>query len=153
MTSVSDKLSWRGDIVTRVIYVSRSLIAKPERAEACMSILRVSREKNAKVGITGGLFFDGRRFGQVLEGPAAAIDHLLEVIRGDTRHTEMAVTDRDDAVTRVFGDWSMALVSSLDVPAVVVSLPEEPVKNENSWLVTPDQFDVITRIKQVLGER
>lgn len=71
-------------------------------------ILSVSQAANRRDGITGLLYSDGKRFLQVVEGPAPAIEKLLRRLAGDPRHRAMVTLSRRDVAAREFGDWSMA---------------------------------------------
>lgn len=85
-------------------------ISSPSRTVAIdlASILRVSRQNNARDGITGLLYFDGNRFLQALEGPEAAVEAAYERIRPDLRHRAPVVLSRRSIEAREFGDWEMA---------------------------------------------
>ena len=68
-------------------------------------------EKNAELGITGILMTSGRLFFQVIEGPAAEIDALYEIISNDERHVDVLLLNAEENVkTRIFPDWSMRKV-------------------------------------------
>ncbi|MDX8354924.1 BLUF domain-containing protein [Cognatiyoonia sp. IB215182] len=141
----------RKDIVSRLIYTSRSLIDpddKINQSRQLNQILRVAQARNTELGVTGGLFLKGDTFGQVLEGKPEALDEIMDAIRRDTRHTDITITSREAEVERVFGDWSMALVTDVDSPTLVLNLPETADKNEAGWLVSPEQFEIITEIKR-----
>jgi hypothetical protein len=71
------------------------------------SVLRVSRERNARAQISGILLFEGRSFLQVLEGERAPIDALLETIRADARHDRTTLLLREPIEQRSFADWTM----------------------------------------------
>lgn len=73
-------------------------------------IHRVARDRNALDGITGLLVFNGTHFLQIIEGSEAAIDDLIERLRGDPRHTGFEIRDQRKVDVRSFPDWSMELV-------------------------------------------
>ncbi len=73
-------------------------------------IHQAARHLNALDGITGLLVFDGIRFLQIIEGADEAIDHLVERLRRDPRHSAFEVRDERIVVDRSFPDWSMELV-------------------------------------------
>lgn len=75
---------------------------------ALESILRHARERNTELGITGILVYRGRRFVQMLEGPADAVEATLGRIRDDPRHEQVVELDRNETDARWFPDWSMA---------------------------------------------
>ncbi len=71
-------------------------------------ILTISRRNNVLVGVTGLLFFDGKRFLQALEGSDDAVAATFARIQRDPRHRGVVtLSDRTIAV-REFGDWAMA---------------------------------------------
>lgn len=76
-------------------------------------IVGTSQVRNRRRRVTGLLAYTGRHFAQVVEGSAAEIDGLLGSISGDARHQEMTVLQRQEGVTRRFGNWSMHLVDSV----------------------------------------
>ena len=94
----------------RVLYCSRNCIAgDADTATAeIMSILAVSRENNAREGITGGLLFSTGCFAQVLEGLPAAVQATFERIQCDDRHNDVIVLEAGVITERAFPDWSMA---------------------------------------------
>ncbi|HYH40263.1 MAG TPA: BLUF domain-containing protein [Azospirillum sp.] len=86
----------------------RSVATRPLSTTELIDLCVVSAEKNAKRGITGFLVHYDGVFLQVLEGPEAFMEPLLETIRADDRHTRFEVLCRDDAVrAQSFGFWSM----------------------------------------------
>ena len=72
------------------------------------AILAQSRRNNAAAGITGLLFFDGKRFLQALEGEAAAVDATFARIQRDERHHALVLLSSRDIAMREFGAWAMA---------------------------------------------
>lgn len=72
------------------------------------AILAVSRRNNARIGVTGVLLFDGRRFLQTIEGEPAVIDALIDRLKQDDRHRAIVVLSRREITVRSFADWSMA---------------------------------------------
>ena len=77
-------------------------------------ILRVSRERNRLLNITGALFFNEGRFTQVLEGAEGHVRDVFDSIKRDVRHTDVTVLATDASSTRKFPDWSMAFVGESD---------------------------------------
>ncbi|MFS0771559.1 BLUF domain-containing protein [Sphingomonas sp. 1P08PE] len=71
-------------------------------------ILHASRRNNARVGVTGLLFFDGKRFLQVLEGEPQAVEQTFARIQHDPRHRALVVLSHRTIETREFGEWAMA---------------------------------------------
>lgn len=113
--------------LVRVVYQSTSLISRAEgafRAELA-SILEASARRNPKLGVTGVLIYERGRFIQLLEGPAASVDALLDDIEIDVRHGLFHILWRTPATTRMFEQWSMAFMDAGAAP-----LPADAV---TSW--------------------
>lgn len=73
----------------QILYVSR--VAAGYRRDVFMSICHVSRHRNAELAVTGALLFDGRRFCQLLQGPARNVKALMTRIAIDPRHDGLIV--------------------------------------------------------------
>lgn len=65
---------------------------------------------NALDGITGLLVYNGTHFLQIVEGASDAIDDLLERLRRDPRHCDVAVVSESMVEDISFPDWSMSLI-------------------------------------------
>ncbi len=89
----------------QILYIST---LSPRETVDLSSILASARRNNRRAGITGLLMFNGKRFLQVLEGPADAVEHTFERIRRDPRHRAQVVLTRKQVQQREFGEWSMA---------------------------------------------
>lgn len=113
----------------RLAYFSRSVIpADADFALEIRRILDVSRRNNARIGVTGALLFNRGAFGQVLEGPYAAVDGLFETIQNDERHGDVVALQFEPAPERGFGPWTMAHVGSVgatDADYGAVALAED----------------------------
>lgn len=72
------------------------------------TILATSRRNNARDGLTGLLYTNGKRFLQVLEGEPANVERALARIDADPRHRAMVVLSSRDVTAREFGAWAMA---------------------------------------------
>lgn len=101
----------------RILYFSTA------RADICTAdveeIVAHAAQKNAALGITGALAYNGRNFCQVLEGDAAAIENLMRHIEADPRHSGFKVLDQKEITQAHFSDWSMHLVQGLDFSTVI----------------------------------
>ena len=74
--------------MVELIYISRATERFDE--EELTKILNSARTNNQKNHITGLLLYDGRgTFIQALEGPESEIENLFDVIKADTRHTNV----------------------------------------------------------------
>ncbi|MGI3779256.1 MAG: BLUF domain-containing protein [Janthinobacterium lividum] len=72
-----------------------------------LDLLRRSRAKNARLGVTGILLYRQGTFLQVLEGPRAQVDELYDTIARDARHHEVSTVLAEDRSGRRFPDWTM----------------------------------------------
>jgi hypothetical protein len=107
----------------RVVYVSHTVTAPDEPIGPVLAaILAAARRNNARIGVTGALLYTARRFAQVLEGPADAVEAIFETIQCDLRHDHVTVLEVSNPTERAFSDWSMAFV---DVPVAAEDLHGE----------------------------
>ncbi len=110
--------------LTRAIYTSRARFSvsldengvDPTVAE----ILDQSRINNHRDRISGALYFADGHFFQVLEGPRAKVERLIQIIEADTRHENMKISSLRRIKRRYFKTWSMKyLPLSNDVMALL----------------------------------
>ncbi len=92
------------DLVS-AIYTSTATTIFTE--EQLRELLEVSRDRNGASAVTGMLLYRAGRFIQVLEGPSATVERLLERIRADHRHTGMRVLRNAPTDSRSFAEWTM----------------------------------------------
>lgn len=90
----------------RILYVSRRTGAAADRD--VKDILAAAGRNNPAIGVTGALLADGASFGQVLEGPAPAVEALFERIQLDHRHDAVKLLLAAPAASRLFPDMSCA---------------------------------------------
>lgn len=101
----------------RILYFST---ARPAVDSAEVDrIVAHAAAKNARLGITGALAYNGRNFCQLLEGEEQVIMDLLKVIEADPRHAGFKVLDQKEIEARHFSDWTMERVSELDFSTVI----------------------------------
>jgi len=94
-----------------VYYSANRLSGSDEDVKAEIeAILAVSRRNNSLVNVTGALMFTAQYFGQVLEGPASALEATFERIQQDARHGEIAMLEFAPVTARTFDSWSMAFI-------------------------------------------
>lgn len=86
-----------------------------------IKIIEVAIPVNAKNQISGILFFDQGYFGQIIEGPKAAVDETWNRIKDDKRHTNVELLGIQDIQQRQFPKWSMKL---FDGQAFAVEFPK-----------------------------
>ena len=89
----------------QLIYVSsaRQLLSKEE----LLSILKRSRENNARLGITGLLLYREGNILQLLEGEKTLVDRIFSNVSRDDRHFNVITLFRGEVAEREFPDWSM----------------------------------------------
>ncbi len=116
--------------VLRLIYHSHSLLPLDAGGlRRLHAMLAAARRRNAALEVTGVLYFDGRHFTQLLEGPPDSVEAILRSLLGDRRHDNVAVTSRVMWPHRSFRSWSMALVAAEDRLRALGedgALPEDP---------------------------
>jgi hypothetical protein len=89
----------------RLTYASR---AADGLSRADLSdIARKAQTKNARLGITGLLLYVDGDFLQILEGPAAPVEAMFELIERDARNKWVTRLATERILRRAFGDWSM----------------------------------------------
>ena len=108
-------------------YCSHNLISGGEEATAheVEQILAVSRRNNQESRITGALLYNAGSFGQILEGPRAAVERTFEAIQCDPRHGDVMILHAGPVAHRSFPEWSMAFVDAKDgvqAPAAMAAL-------------------------------
>lgn len=92
--------------VKTLLYVSE--LADEASPSVVGAIAKAARANNAQLGISGMLIFDGGRFAQLLEGPAEAVDHLLEKLEADRRHVHLRVLSMREHDARAhFASWGL----------------------------------------------
>lgn len=92
-------------MLRQLVYISS--VKGPAAAVDPEAILSASRRNNARAGVTGLLYFDGRRFLQALEGEVDAVDRLYRHIAADPRHYALVVLSDRMVAAREFGEWAM----------------------------------------------
>lgn len=95
-------------------YASRALV--PAGGPEIDALVETCRRNNARLGVTGALYFDGRQFFQIIEGDEAVVACLFDMIRRDPRHTDVQIVSRGPIDRRAFGSWSMKIVDGVRKP-------------------------------------
>lgn len=93
---------------TSLMYVSKSCLAKAEQAREIDAIVSESSGRNEVLQVRGALVFTERHFAQVLEGPKAGVDTLMDSIRRDPRHEALLVVCETDIDDYRFPNWTLA---------------------------------------------
>ena len=100
--------------IFQIVYCSRNTIsgtAADVRAQI-ETILQAARRNNARVGVTGALFYNSIFFAQVLEGSLVEVQKVFERLQLDPRHADMVVLQTGFAPDRSFANWSMAFAGA-----------------------------------------
>ena len=92
-------------MIIQLIYTSQVSSDFPEHA--IPELLKTIRPANAKLQITGTLFFLGTAFLQVLEGEAHSVDCAYARVLVDKRHTQVITISRGPIEERSFPNWTM----------------------------------------------
>ncbi len=89
----------------QIVYISTA--RQPIGPSLCADILKTSRINNREDRISGLLVAGGRRFLQVLEGPAAEVRQTYARIAADSRHYACVILSERQIEARQFGEWAM----------------------------------------------
>lgn len=89
-----------------LVYMSST--ATPIHRSTLDIILKVSREKNAQLGLTGMLLYADQVFLQLLEGSHEAVFSVYERIAKDPRHKNPIKLLELETSQRVCANWTMA---------------------------------------------
>ena len=92
-------------LLIQLIYTSR--VSSDFREHEIPELLKKSRPANAKLQITGMLFYLGTAFLQVLEGEGHSVDSVFARILVDKRHTQVMTISREPIDERSFPNWTM----------------------------------------------
>lgn len=88
-----------------VIYTSRCAFSEFDVCD--LDIFRTASSHNALVGINGFLHRTKTHYIQYIDGPDSEINHLVDNLYADRRHSDMViVSEKQIRVTR-FSGWSM----------------------------------------------
>lgn len=89
-----------------IVYVSTA--ARPVPLDELMHLLDGARRRNAEEGITGVLLYSDTSFMQCLEGPAAGLSRVYDIIKRHSLHYGLIDLIREPIKEREFADWAMA---------------------------------------------
>jgi len=95
-----------------IIYSSTA--ERPFDDEQLTELLTVSRDNNARDGLTGMLLYRDGRFLQVLEGPTDALRSRMSTIAADSRHHDVMILLEEMTSTRRFPEWTMGFETLAD---------------------------------------
>lgn len=89
-------------------YVSTQ--TRPMSNSDLLGLLELSRERNARLGITGLLMHREGSYFQILEGEEEEVRALFAKIEADGRHDRVEVVTEGPSGSRDFSDWQMAFI-------------------------------------------
>jgi len=89
-----------------LVYVSSA--KKLFTPEELIDLLKVARENNAAVGVTGMLLYHDGDFMQLLEGEKSSVEQIFARIQKDPRHRRIITLLQGEKYQRDFPEWSMA---------------------------------------------
>lgn len=89
----------------RVLYISQA--AQRLGVQDVLQLATRSAASNARVNITGLLIFAGGCFLQVVEGETRAVDYLMQRLKQDKRHRDVAIVVDEPIRRRSYGEWHM----------------------------------------------
>ncbi|MBK5928088.1 BLUF domain-containing protein [Rhodobaculum claviforme] len=127
-------------MLASLAYASLSRI--PAFSPGMLDLVRSCLARNPALGLTGGLYFDGVQFYQVLEGPPDAVEGMFATIAADPRHHAVQRLWDGPIVRRRFGDWAMKF---LDGSARDTGLRDR-FGYDSALRAGADQDDRITRL-------
>lgn len=101
-------------------------------------ILAKSEKNNTELGITGLLVILDKKFFQVLEGPATAMNTLYEKIMRDSRHKNPRLISYNPIHDRQFTEWSMRGVNWARMKTQLTSLLIKKYGESENGIAIPD---------------
>lgn len=90
----------------QIIYTSHA--TRLMRPDELVELLRRSRERNTKRGVSGLLLYADGSFMQTIEGPFDTVHALFAKIEADPRHGGLILICDEPIERRSFAEWSMA---------------------------------------------
>ena len=78
------------------------------RPASVAAIVATAHRVNPTLSLTGMLLWHDTRFAQLLEGPTASVDAMMDRLLTDPRHRDVTVLTRWPQERRLFPDWSMS---------------------------------------------
>jgi len=125
-----------------IVYVSFSNKSLTE--DEIVQLLKEVRAKNKAQDVTGLLLYNNEAFIQVIEGEKESIHTLYELIKKDTRHTNVVKLLEEPIEARAFPDWSMGFqrITKKETSEIrgfsdfmLSDNPEEKIKNTTSDVI------------------
>ncbi|WEF31413.1 BLUF domain-containing protein [Pseudoduganella chitinolytica] len=98
--------------LNQLVYISQA--TRKMSKEELLDLLAQAKANNARIDVTGSLFYNGGWFMQVLEGPEATLAKLVARIENDPRHQDFRLLYNEPAKFRTFVRWSMNMTNLED---------------------------------------
>ncbi|MFK7790322.1 MAG: BLUF domain-containing protein [Phycisphaeraceae bacterium] len=95
-------------VLSHLLYISEA--CHPMNRTELEAIRSVSMRNNARLGITGVLFYSAGQFVQLLEGDMELIHTMFMTIAADARHENVKLLTLRPCERRVFAQWEMGLL-------------------------------------------
>ncbi len=129
-------------MIRAVLYQSTAKTDFPSSADH--DILETAWRHNGEMGITGYLLRTRTQYFQLLEGGDDVLDDVVDMIRKDTRHTDMEILCDNTVNERRFANWAMGY-----------HLVTEAERDEfEGWLKDGNDFaDSMISYMQLMAER
>ena len=140
-------------MLVRLMYASRAVGDVDD--DALLAILRQSKARNPKDGITGVLCCSEGVFIQVLEGGRSAVNRLYNRIVADARHTDVVLLSYEEIGERRFAHWSMGQVNMHRLnPALLLKYSERATLDPYavSGKVSMALFEELVSTASVMGQ-
>jgi len=99
-----------------IMYSSTSLskLGTTGMPDDMSSLVKSSKLRNVKHGITGALYYSHGRYLQIIEGESKAVDRLMVNILKDNRHEDCLIQIDRRIEQRIFPVWRCQLVMVVD---------------------------------------
>ncbi|MFA9201447.1 MAG: BLUF domain-containing protein [Cypionkella sp.] len=88
----------------RFVYISTANTLPEAEVDA---IVAAAERNNERLGLTGFLYYNGRNFLQLLEGPEAPLLRMISTLARDPRHAGMLKLADEPIAERSCPDWRM----------------------------------------------
>lgn len=137
--------------VFRLVYRSRSCMARAEADAELGRIFSVARRNNKETGVTGALLMHADWFAQALEGPETEVRTLFERIRRDPRHEAVEVRSEKTVTDRAFPRWAMAEVQGYGERDAPILASADGLAEGAPWKVSPAQEAVLAELRMLAG--
>ena len=129
----------------RLVYRSRATL--PLSGEPLAAMLQAARHRNHRMGVTGLLVADGKRYLQWLEGPSDGVRTLMHSISLDRRHDSIEVLAETPVDARTFKGWDMRLASdSVSLSGALPSLEIPAPLVDSLWAQSTDMPDLMATL-------